>query len=106
MSESRMKKSTPRFRAGDWVSFRYGLRQVTARIVEDRGPLGVRGRRLYRLRPMSAPPETGDFEMPEDELEAVPRPNEEGAAPLQFDVVYIRSGHTNNWVATTKRGSG
>jgi hypothetical protein len=105
MSESR-KKAARRFRVGDRVSFHYGLRKITARIVEDRGPLGVQGRRLYRLRPLSVPQETGDVEMPEDELEAAPGPNEEGAAPLQFDIVYIRSGNTNNWVATTKRGAG
>ena len=42
---------TMRFRVGDYVSFAMGRTQrVRAIIVEDRGPIGVGGRRLYGLR--------------------------------------------------------
>ena len=47
---SSTKKETPRFHIGDWVKFDYGPKKVTARIVEDRGPLGIQGRRLYRVQ--------------------------------------------------------
>jgi hypothetical protein len=41
------KTHGPRFRIGDWVTFQYGPKKVFAKVVEDRGPLGVRGQRLY-----------------------------------------------------------
>src|SRR5258707_1102650 len=113
MSTSR--RSTRRFKVGDWVSFDYGLRTVTAQVVEDRGPLGVRGRRLYRVRPMPSREESLDFEIPEEELESATEPGEARsgsidaeAAPLphSFDVVYIRQGDTRNWIATTRRSAG
>lgn len=104
MSPSKNKPAR-RFRVGDHVSFRHGLRQVTAKIVEDRGPLGARGRRIYRLRPLPIGRETGDFEMPEDKLEPAPQPDDVGPVPLYFDVVYIRRGNTNHWTATTKRAT-
>jgi hypothetical protein len=44
------KKPGPRFRVGDWVSFQYGPRQVSAKVVEDRVRLGVLGQRLYRVQ--------------------------------------------------------
>ena len=55
MIMSKVKEPAPRFRVGDWVSLLYGLRKVRAQIIEDRGPLGVGGRRIYRLLPTSIP---------------------------------------------------
>ncbi|MBX3413529.1 MAG: hypothetical protein KF708_12635 [Pirellulales bacterium] len=52
---------------GDWVSFDYGSQRIWAQIIEDRGGLGVRGRRLLRLRFRRGSEEVA-FEMPEDEL--------------------------------------
>ena len=109
------RKLSPRFRVGDWVSFAYGLRRITAQIVEDRGALGVQGRRLYRVRPMPSREDSHDFELAEEELEPATEPDEvrsgstdAGAAPIPqaFDVVYIRRGDTRNWVATTKPTTG
>ena len=74
------KKLTRRFRVGDWVCFDNGLRRVTAKVVEDRGALGVRGRRLYRVRPMPGRDESLDFEIPEEELEAATGPMMRGPA--------------------------
>jgi hypothetical protein len=47
---SSTKKQPPRFHIGDWVRFDYRPKKVSARIVEDRGLLGVHGRRLYRVQ--------------------------------------------------------
>lgn len=63
----------PRFRKGDLVRFRLGTRIVQGEVKEDRGPIGVKGRRLYlvefRFEPQS------DFgsqiELPADQLESV-----------------------------------
>src|SRR4051794_21613724 len=65
---STAQKHAPRFRVGDWVSFPYGLRQVWAQVVEDRGSLGVNRRRLYRVRVDQDPGEPIESEVPEDEL--------------------------------------
>jgi hypothetical protein len=40
------KSHSPLFRKGDLVSFLFGAGSVTGQIVEDRGQLGVGGRRL------------------------------------------------------------
>jgi len=61
MNKTRHPK--PLFKFGDWVS--YGIEHATARIIEDRGPLGYQGRRLYRieiLRQDSEPDQVEAFE--------------------------------------------
>ena len=47
---SSVKKEPARFHIGDWVKFDYGPKKVSAMIVEDRGLLGIQGRRLYRVQ--------------------------------------------------------
>jgi hypothetical protein len=64
------QRSTSRFKVGDWVSFHYGTRQVWAQVIEDRGPLGVNRRRIFRIRLDRDPDEPFAFELPEDDLEA------------------------------------
>jgi hypothetical protein len=72
---------TKRFRVGDWVSFLYGPRRAWAQIIEDRGPIGVGRRRLYRLRLDQEGSESRAFEMPEVDLQlARPDPS----AVVQF----------------------
>jgi hypothetical protein len=109
------RKLPRRFRVGDWVSFEYGPRRITAQIVEDRGALGVQGRRLYRIRPMPSREDSHDFELAEEELELATPPDAvnggspdagTAATPRSFDVVYIRQGNTKNWHATTKPTTG
>ncbi len=109
------RKLARRFSVGDWVSFNYGLRRINAQVVEDRGALGVQGRRLYRVRPMPSREDSHDFELAEEELEAATVPDElrsrstdSGAPPIprSFDVIYIRQGDTKNWVASTKPTTG
>ncbi|WP_406694267.1 hypothetical protein V5E97_24625 [Singulisphaera sp. Ch08] len=46
---SEVKKQVPRFHVGDWGTLYSGFGKMEARVVEDLGPIGVRGRRLYRV---------------------------------------------------------
>lgn len=64
------RTTRPRFRIGDWVSFLYGMHHVWAQVIEDRGQLGVKGRRLYRIRWDQTYSEPIESEIPEDYLEA------------------------------------
>ena len=77
---SSMIRSAPRFQVGDWVSLPYGPRRVQAQIVEDRGLLGMHGRRLYRVRLDLEQGQWSTFEVPEEGLDAAEGPV--GANPL------------------------
>ena len=44
------KKRKARFQIGDRVYFLYGTRQVHGKVVEDRGPLGAHGKRIFLVR--------------------------------------------------------
>ena len=45
------KKSTRKtLGVGSTVRFRFGIVDVTAKVIEDRGPLGTNGERIYRVR--------------------------------------------------------
>lgn len=52
MSRPRAKASTKArtFKVGERVRIRFGGRRIRAVIVEDRGPIGLGGRRLYAVR--------------------------------------------------------
>jgi hypothetical protein len=63
-----------KFRVGDWVSLEYGPQRVLGQVVEDRGPLGVKGRRLYGLS-VTLGDETFPIEVPEDDLKPVTAPS-------------------------------
>jgi len=113
---SSAKKQPPLFQIGDWVKFDYGPKKNFGKIVEDRGLLGIQGRRLYRvLVPVTVPgmalndPPAGQipklldaqasaFEIPENELDATPPPVRQS-----YEVRYIRQGKTNIWRATTRK---
>ena len=47
---ARRSTKRARFRPGDMVRFRYGLREINGQIVENCGPIGIGGRRLYAVR--------------------------------------------------------
>lgn len=104
---STVKGSPPRFRVGDMVTLRYGLSDVPARIIEDRGPLGVRGRRLYRVLIV----DDRDFEVPEEDLQpatVLETPVAKGASPYSrsnraFSIQYFRQANSNRWIATVER---
>jgi|SRR5271157_783086 len=63
------KKRVPRFRVGDPVRFLYGTEKVAGEILEDRGPLGDYGRRLYRVRINAGQEDESSFEIPEEDIE-------------------------------------
>jgi undecaprenyl diphosphate synthase len=62
-------RSKGRFRVGDLVGFTFGITRVRAKVVEDRGPIGAGGRRLYRVEVRLSDGDTFQMEMPEVELE-------------------------------------
>ena len=101
----------PRFRPGDWVSFLVGFRRVLAQVVEDRGPVGMHGRRLYRLQLEQGEAGERTIEVPETDLEPAPPiapaevSRENGFStqnwPRQaFDVAYRRSKDSNVFMAS------
>lgn len=63
----------PAFKVGDRVTFPFGSGEVSGIIVEDRGCLGVGGRRLYGINiEFHDPDEIRYTEMPEVEITLVP----------------------------------
>lgn len=64
------KPQEKRFRVGQSVWLLMGHRPVKAEILEDRGPLGVGGRRLYRIKVEVAPGESSSFKLSADDLAA------------------------------------
>jgi hypothetical protein len=70
----RPDQSKARFRVGDWVRFDYVTCRMTAQIIEDRGRIGYKGRRLSRLRMERDANDTIEFEMPEVEIEPADAP--------------------------------
>lgn len=80
----------PEFKVGDKVAFVFGGRRVRGRIVEDRGALGLEGRRLYRVRLDMDPYDPMFFVLPEDDIEIT----HESDAPLSKDEIreYLVNG--------------
>lgn len=62
---------SPAFKVGDHVRVPMGRARVLGIITEDRGPIGVHGRRLYQVEIPSDPFEPTTFELPEDAMEPV-----------------------------------
>jgi len=83
-----------------------------AQIVEDRGPLGRQGRRLYQLN-IDQGQDESTIEIPEEDLEPAPEIATAEVArkngfstqnwPRQtFQVTYVRSNQANGWGASVK----
>jgi hypothetical protein len=69
------KGNRPLFKIGDLVSFVYGNGTATGKVVEDRGCLGIGGRRLYGIRfEINPGDETYYIEVPEVELTRASKP--------------------------------
>ena len=84
-------KHTSRFGVGDWVSFQYGPGKAQAQIIEDRGTLGINGRRIYRVRLDLEDGESTSFELLEEDLESAMAPAT--ANPLlKATLGYLRQG--------------
>ena len=60
-----------KFRVGDRVRILHGFRGVIGEVVEDRGPIGVRGRRLYGVKFRLDEWNEDTTELPEESLEPV-----------------------------------
>jgi hypothetical protein len=65
------KPPPPKYRVGDRVRFHFPMDTVEGVITEDRGGLGVGGRRLYGIRFMWGE-EDSYIELPEEEMEPAP----------------------------------
>jgi hypothetical protein len=92
----RVKSQPGRFRVGSWVTLLYGPRIVLARVIEDRGPLGWRGRRLYTVRLESSDGDPVTLEVPEEHLTAatkdeVDRWRSQGSVATHQTVTYNES---------------
>ncbi len=61
------------FQKGELVRFRLGTRSVMGEVKEDRGPIGVKGRRLYlvEFRPDPQTASLSLIELPADQLNSV-----------------------------------
>src|SRR5438046_35727 len=66
---SKVREQEPAFHVGDRVTFALGKRKVSGVVIEDRGRLGVGGRRLYRVEVPMDPDEPALYMMPEEDLE-------------------------------------
>jgi hypothetical protein len=60
-----------KYRVGQAVRIKHGFRGMIGEIIEDRGPLGVHGRRLYTVKLRLDPWNEHIDQMPEDSIEAV-----------------------------------
>jgi hypothetical protein len=60
-----------KFRVGQAVRILHGFRGLIGEVVEDRGPIGVHGRRLYSVRLRVDPWDEHITELPEESMEAV-----------------------------------
>lgn len=53
--------SERRFHVGEQVRFLLSVKKTTGTVIEDRGPIGIGGRRLYRIRFQFSPDEEPMF---------------------------------------------
>jgi hypothetical protein len=60
-----------RFHNGDRVRFRLGIRSVQGVVKEDRGAIGIKGRRLYRVEFREELQSPSQIELPADQLQPV-----------------------------------
>ena len=65
-----MKKKTG-VNVGDQVRFMMGPTPVIGTVKEDRGPIGIKGRRLYLIHYSPEAPVVLQLEMPVEEFEVV-----------------------------------
>ena len=60
-SDSEIHVGTP-------VQFRYGVEDMNGIVKEDRGPIGVKGRRLYLIKFHAEPGYEAEVELPADQI--------------------------------------
>jgi hypothetical protein len=54
---------------GATVKFMFGGHEVRATVIEDRGPVGAKGRRILRIRLELAATDPIEFEVPADDVQ-------------------------------------
>ena len=59
----------PSFKVGDRVKVPFGFGKATGIVVEDRGAIGIRGRRLFQVEIPMDPYEPMALDLPEEEIE-------------------------------------
>lgn len=59
----------PAFHVGDRALLHYGREDVEVEVIEERGPIGLRGRRLVRVRMPVPASDPVELEVPESELQ-------------------------------------
>lgn len=110
---SAIHTASARFKVGDWVSFQYGVRRATAQIIEDRGPLGINGERIYRIRLDRDSTEPDEFELREALLEPASLPDKSAVLKYLKEgglVAILRANLTGGkdqpkvWLDYTPRG--
>lgn len=79
-------KAPAKFLIGERVQFGYAGRQMWGTVVEDRGPIGVNGRRLYRISVLRDPQEPEDQVKAEEELrpDTLSRADISGSEVMEF----------------------
>jgi hypothetical protein len=93
--------STKDIHVGDVVRFHFGRTKVTGVVKEDRGPIGVKGRRLYLIDFSTEPDEAAWIELPAELLEQ----------PPTWAVLNLRSNgpmieQSHNIMGVTEHGTG
>lgn len=68
MSRKQRTRAKDELEVGDAVKVAFGGRQVMGTIIEDRGYIGVRGRRMVRVRISLGPDDEIAFDLPAEEL--------------------------------------
>jgi hypothetical protein len=71
MKKQRRARKNGAIKVGDLVRFRFGTRDVTVEVIEDRGEIGVDGRQLVAVLVPSGGDERLRLEMPADEVTVV-----------------------------------
>lgn len=75
---------------GDTVRFTLGTTPISGVVLDDRGPIGVNGIHIYRIRVANSPYEDEVFEMPEDEL--ILGPEQKPQIPSDAIINYLQQG--------------
>jgi hypothetical protein len=76
MAGSRTRSRVPpsQYKVGDSVRFKWGVTPVVGEIVEDRGNIGVGGRRLWAVHVCLGGYDDRTVTLPEEEMEPAPTP--------------------------------
>ena len=81
------------FRVGDKVTFPWGAGREKGTIIEERGPIGGHGRRLYQVEVPHDPFDPTTVEVVEDEMEIARSPGEGELRLSAAEIIdYLKNG--------------